>query len=361
MARVLIVEDDDTVAEVVAAYLGAAGMDVHRSADGGEALTAAASLSPDLIVLDVMLPQVDGIEVLRRLRQRAIVAPVLMLTALGDEDDRIRGLEVGADDYLTKPFTNDELNAAVKAQLVKRHALADKYETTIRLLRKNIVYALPHELRTPLAVCLGFADLLRKDAESLSADQMRQMGEHIYTYTERLHRVLENFLIFAQIEVLAADPEQLEQARNHITEHVGQVVEARARSVADKVLRGADLSLDIHDFAAQIAENDLARMVEELVDNAFKFSPRGSTVTVRVARNDQNFHIDVSDQGRGMSPEQIEMVGAYMQFDRALFEQQGLGLGLIIARRLAEIHRGRLVIHSTIGIGTDVRLSFGSP
>lgn len=117
MARVLIVEDDDTVAEVVAAYLGAAGMDVHRSADGGEALTAAASLSPDLIVLDVMLPQVDGIEVLRRLRQRAIVAPVLMLTALGDEDDRIRGLEVGADDYLTKPFSPRELVLRVQSIL----------------------------------------------------------------------------------------------------------------------------------------------------------------------------------------------------------------------------------------------------
>lgn len=117
MARVLIVEDDDTVAEVVVAYLDAAGMEVHRCADGGEAVAAAASLAPDLIVLDVMLPVLDGIEVLRRLRQRAIVAPVLMLTALGDEDDRIRGLEVGADDYLTKPFSPRELVLRVQSIL----------------------------------------------------------------------------------------------------------------------------------------------------------------------------------------------------------------------------------------------------
>jgi len=361
MMRILIVEDDRKVAAFLQKGLREEQYAVDVCRDGEEGLNLASVNTYDVIILDVMLPKKDGFTVCRDLRRNSVWTPILMLTAKDSTEDKIAGLTEGADDYMTKPFTNDELNAAVKAQLVKRHALADKYETTIRLLRKNIVYALPHELRTPLAVCLGFADLLRKDAESLSADQMRQMAEHIYTYTERLHRVLENFLIFAQIEVLAADPEQLEQARNHITGHVGQVVEARARSVADKVLRGADLSLDIHDFAAQIAENDLARMVEELVDNAFKFSPRGSTVTVRVARDDQNFHIDVSDQGRGMSPEQIEMVGAYMQFDRALFEQQGLGLGLIIARRLAEIHRGRLVIHSTIGIGTDVRLSFGSP
>ena len=117
MARVLIVEDDDTVAEVVATYLDAAGMEVHRCADGGAAITAAASLAPDLIVLDVMLPVLDGIEVLRRLRQRAIVAPVLMLTALGEEDDRIRGLEVGADDYLTKPFSPRELVLRVQSIL----------------------------------------------------------------------------------------------------------------------------------------------------------------------------------------------------------------------------------------------------
>lgn len=117
MARILVVEDDDTVAEVVVAYLTAAGMEVHRCADGGEAVVTAASLAPDLIVLDVMLPVLDGIEVLRRLRQRAIVAPVLMLTALGDAEDRIRGLEVGADDYLTKPFSPRELVLRVQSIL----------------------------------------------------------------------------------------------------------------------------------------------------------------------------------------------------------------------------------------------------
>ena len=117
MARVLVVEDDDTVAEVVVAYLAAAGMEVRRCADGAAAIASAESFLPDLVVLDVMLPVLDGIEVLRRLRQRAIVAPVLMLTALGDEDDRIRGLEVGADDYLTKPFSPRELVLRVQSIL----------------------------------------------------------------------------------------------------------------------------------------------------------------------------------------------------------------------------------------------------
>ncbi len=117
MTRVLVVEDDDTVAEIVLTYLRAAGMDAVGCPDGAAAVGMAADAGPDLIVLDVMLPGLDGFEVLRRLRQQAITCPVLMLTALGDEDDRIRGLEVGADDYLTKPFSPRELVLRVQSIL----------------------------------------------------------------------------------------------------------------------------------------------------------------------------------------------------------------------------------------------------
>jgi two-component system, sensor histidine kinase and response regulator len=223
------------------------------------------------------------------------------------------------------------------------------------------VYALPHEVRTPLAVGYGYAGLLHSDAKHLAAEDVQQMAEQIMTSFKRLNRLLENFLVYAQIEVLASDAEQLEQLRNHITGHVGQVVEARAGAVADKYLRRDDLLLDIHDFAARIAENDLSKIVDELVDNAFKFSQSGSPVRVRVSRDAQDFCIEVSDRGHGMSDEQIELVGAYMQFDRALFEQQGLGLGLNIAKRLAELHRGFLAIQSKVGVGTVIRVTFGSP
>ncbi|MFC0057663.1 response regulator transcription factor [Streptomyces actinomycinicus] len=114
--RVLVVDDDATVAEVVAGYLGRAGYVVDRADDGPTALTRAAAHWPDLVVLDLMLPGMDGLEVCRRLRERAPV-PVVMLTARGDEDDRILGLEVGADDYVTKPFSPRELVLRVQSVL----------------------------------------------------------------------------------------------------------------------------------------------------------------------------------------------------------------------------------------------------
>ncbi|MER5374828.1 response regulator transcription factor [Streptomyces sp. NPDC002553] len=115
-ARVLVVEDDPTVAEVVAGYLERAGYAVQRADDGPTALMRAAECRPHLVVLDLMLPGMDGLEVCRRLRQRGPV-PVIMLTARGDEDDRIMGLEVGADDYVTKPFSPRELVLRVESVL----------------------------------------------------------------------------------------------------------------------------------------------------------------------------------------------------------------------------------------------------
>ncbi|WAU81465.1 response regulator transcription factor [Streptomyces sp. Qhu-G9] len=115
-ARILVVDDDPTVAEVVAGYLDRAGYAVDRAGDGPAALASAAAHWPELVVLDLMLPGMDGLEVCRRLRARGPV-PVIMLTARGDEDDRILGLEVGADDYVTKPFSPRELVLRVESVL----------------------------------------------------------------------------------------------------------------------------------------------------------------------------------------------------------------------------------------------------
>ncbi|MGZ0711913.1 response regulator (plasmid) [Coraliomargarita sp. W4R53] len=120
--RVLVVDDDPTVAEVVSEYLRSAGFVVDRVADGFSAIDAEQRISPDLIVLDRMLPGIDGIEACRRIRKTSST-PIILLTALGSEDDRIRGLEAGADDYITKPFSPREL--VLRVQSVLRRSLTE--------------------------------------------------------------------------------------------------------------------------------------------------------------------------------------------------------------------------------------------
>jgi two-component system, OmpR family, response regulator ResD len=128
MARVLVVDDDDTIASVLVTYLEKAGHTTARAADGRQALDALAETRPDLMILDLMLPEVDGLEVCRRVRASWPDLPVVMLTALAEPDDRIAGLEVGADDYVTKPFSPREVVLRVDSVL-RRAASTPAAET----------------------------------------------------------------------------------------------------------------------------------------------------------------------------------------------------------------------------------------
>ncbi len=122
-SKILLAEDDVTIADVVCRYLEHDGHDVDHVADGPTALNRALSSSPDLVVLDIMMPGMDGLEVCRRMR-RSVTTPVILLTALGAESERVAGLEVGADDYVTKPFSPRELSLRVQAVLRRSHGLA---------------------------------------------------------------------------------------------------------------------------------------------------------------------------------------------------------------------------------------------
>ncbi|HVM40736.1 MAG TPA: response regulator transcription factor [Acidimicrobiia bacterium] len=138
VTRVLVVEDDPTVAEVVERYLEREGFEVTSVGDGAVALERALAEPPDLVVLDLMLPGLDGLEVCRRLRDVAPV-PVIMLTAKGDEQDRVAGLDLGADDYVTKPFSPRELTARVKAVLRRAQAPVEASEPPAELVAGDLL------------------------------------------------------------------------------------------------------------------------------------------------------------------------------------------------------------------------------
>jgi two-component system OmpR family response regulator len=116
-ARLLVVEDDPNILELLSASLRFAGFEVNVASEGAEAVSAVRDHRPDLIVLDVMLPDFDGFEVVRRLRSGNLATPVVFLTARDGTEDKIRGLTLGGDDYVTKPFSLEELTARIRAVL----------------------------------------------------------------------------------------------------------------------------------------------------------------------------------------------------------------------------------------------------
>jgi len=357
MAKILVIDDDASLREVIQMALEHAGFEVIEADNGAIGVQNACAQLPDLILCDVRMEKMDGYRTLAALRQDAVTAPipVILMTGQADTAGMRQGMELGADDYLSKPFTVPQLLAAVNARLKKHQTVRELAERKLADLRANISLALPHELLTPLNGILGFTDILITDHSQLQPDEIVSMSEAIRDSAKRLHRLIENFLIFAQIELLQAD--QLQALREGQTLDLRKPIERVAQVRAGRAGRAEDLVLELCEASAAITEDYFTKIVDELLENAFKFSTLGSPVQVQSVTGNGNFVLRIADQGRGMKSEHIAEVGAYMQFERKIYEQQGSGLGLTIAKRLTELHGGELSIQSELGIGTTVEVT----
>lgn len=230
-------------------------------------------------------------------------------------------------------------------------------------LRLALSLALPHELRTPLNAILGFSEfLVSQGPERLpEAETILNIQTSIYDSALRLQHLIENYLLYIHLKLLEQDPEKRHREMWESDElvHVRSLLEAVARFKAQKARRQEDLRLTAVDEAIlRISARSLHKIVEELLDNAFKFSESGTPVHVITERSGPQWLIKIADQGRGMTPEQIANIGAFMQFERLRYEQQGSGLGLTIALLLTRLNRGELTIESLPNQGTMITLMF---
>ncbi len=356
--RILVIEDEVSLLEEVLEWLRFEGYDAVGAANGYEGINLALREPPDLVVSDVMMPEIDGYRVLIELRSHAEtqLVPFIFMTARVSRGDVRYGMDLGADDYITKPFSREELLSAIHSRLARQEVVKGYVESKMEGLRRNLIHTLPHELRTPLVAILGYGDLLSTDAESFSPSKIAEMGTMIYQSGKRLHALIENYLLYAQIETTALDSGKLQALQAVVTDHPDKIIASSSQTTAKEYQRMGDLHLHLEPGQASISDNNLAKITHELVDNAFKFSTSGKPVAIDSGICDRFYCLTVSDQGRGISPEHIANIGAYNQFERSIYEQQGLGLGLIISKRLTELHRGQMHIDSALGAGTTVRI-----
>lgn len=363
MKKILVIDDEAWLREMVQMALGRRGYEVIEAENGSVGIEKARKELPDLILCDVNMEKVDGYLTLSSLRNEPATAtiPFILMTGLADQAGMRHGMELGADDYLPKPFTIEALYGAVDARLKKVQTVRAEAERKLVHLRDNISMMLPHELRTPLNGILAYGELLQHDAATLPPAELAEIGQDIHQCGRRLERLIESFLIYSQLELWAADPHKVNVLRGSQTLNSAHLVEIHARKQAEEAGRPADLQLTLNNLPVPMAEEYLTKIVDELVQNAFKFSKPGSAVRVTLAETAVAVVLSVDDAGRGFSAENIARVGAYMQFDRKLHEQQGLGLGLTIARRLTELHGGSLTIQSEQGNGTSVTVKLPKP
>ncbi|HEY3763499.1 MAG TPA: hybrid sensor histidine kinase/response regulator [Verrucomicrobiae bacterium] len=360
MKKILVIDDEEWLREMIQLALRQKGFDVIEASNGSDGIETARKELPDLILCDINMGKVDGYLTLSALRNEAPTAaiPFILMTGLADSASMRHGMELGADDYLPKPFTTDALYAAVDARLKKAQTIRDEAERKLAHLRDNISLMMPHEMRTPLNGILSNAELLAHSASTLKPAEIAEMGQEIHKSSQRLERLIENFLIYAQLELVAADPKNVNALRLGSTQHPVDLVKKHATSQAAHFDRQRDLSFELVDGAVPIAEEYLRKVVDELTQNAFKFSRAGTPVRVTLAENFNAITLSISDQGRGFSPEQTTRIGAYVQFDRKMHEQQGLGLGLTITKRLVELHGGTFSITSEKEVGSVISAKF---
>jgi len=246
----------------------------------------------------------------------------------------------------------------VSMRLEKKSNIADVARQQLDELREKITLALPHEVRTPLNTIIGFSDILVTGASVMETKQIIDVGQRISKASWRLWRLVENYLAYLQIELIKTNPEARQTLKNSFTGSPKLVIEDQAIQRARHMNREADLVLDVLDVGSiKMAEGYLRKIVSELIDNAFKFSTAGSKVSVIGSGSSDVYSLQIIDQGRGMTEAQIASIGAYMQFERSLYEQQGAGLGLIISKDLTELHGGKLEIASEPNKQTTISIT----
>ena len=358
MKRILVVEDEALLREAIVEVLRASGFEVLEAEDGLAGLETARAQTPDLIVSDVKMARMSGTELLTALRDDPAIAamPFILMTGATDKTPMRKGMRLGADDYLAKPFPLSELVEAVETRLRNHHQVRAQAEGKVAELRANLSLSLPHELLTPLTCILGYSDMILEGYDALQPTQILEMVSDMQKCGQRLLRLSQNYLFYATMETLNPDARHLQTLRSAPAAVTEGLIADAARRAADQHGRSRDLVLALADGAAAMGEDYLTKTVEELVDNAFKFSEPGTLVRVTSAADPAGFELTVRDHGRGMKPEQIAQVGAYQQFDRRIHEQQGVGLGLAIVKKLAKLHGGTIDIQSEPASGTTIRV-----
>ncbi len=357
MHKILVIEDEQPVRSNILKILGFEKLEAIGAEDGLAGLAAAKEHLPDLIICDIMMPGLDGYEVRNALFQGPDTAmiPFIFLTAKADKVDVRLGMNLGADDYITKPFTRDELLEAVFVRLDKQSARQRQMQEKMDRFRGHITTSLPTDLLMPLNQIQSVLKMLL-NTENVGNPADSSNVQEAYAASLHLERQLQNFLLYALLETTVQNPEKVEALRGRCTTESKSILTETAQEIAKQYGRETDLKLDLEEAKISILEANLAKIAEEIIDNAFKFSSLGTTVLVKGSVTQNQFILDIFDQGAGLTQLQISELGAYVRFGTKINSRGGAGLGLSIAKCLVELHEGQLSIESLPATWTTTRV-----
>lgn len=356
--HILVVEDDEVLRIGICDLLDLSGYIVTAARDGQRGLEALEEMRtpPALIVSDIRMPNMDGYEFLSAVRshQEWVSIPFIFLSAKGDREDIRKGKLQGADDYISKPFEFQDLLVAIQSSLSRHDELVAFQEARMETLKRRILEVINHEFRTPLTYIVAYADLMASEPSFQHSDDLNQYITGILEGSERLSRLIENFLVLAELE--SGLGEKIWQRRRTRVENVGRIVDAVVEQARAKShLRGVTIKSEVDSSTPPIEADPiyLEIAIRELIHNAIRFSPEDEAVNVVVHTDAGAIRIDVRDEGPGIAADkQDRLFDTFYQVDRESLEQGGAGAGLAIARHVAQLHGGDIEVESAPGEGS---------
>ncbi|MCB0834572.1 MAG: response regulator [Bacteroidetes bacterium] len=364
--RILLVDDEELNVRFLSTFLTRKGFEIDVASNGNDALERISANMPDVVLLDAMMPGMDGFEVCRRLRenQATHLLPVIMVTALHSIEDEVRALESGADDFLPKPINNLELMARLRSLLriktlhdelrEKKIELEEKNKALVELqsLRDSLTQMVVHDLKNPLTGIMGCSELLLTTSDNLSERQlsiMKKMDESASTILKMITDILD-------ISRIEENKIKLRLEKFHIKE----ILEANANEFVFmmqkyKIESHIEVEAGTPDVAAD--KDMVHRIVGNLLHNAIKHSTSGGVITLSARGDTRNgrMYVSIKDTGEGIPPEYTEKI--FEKFAQADLKKLGLktdrGLGLTFCKLAVEAHGGKIWVDSQVGQGSN--------
>jgi two-component system, sensor histidine kinase and response regulator len=355
-AKVLVVEDDVHLLEGIRDILELDGYAVLTAENGSLGMDVLHNQvsPPDLILSDIMMPRMDGIQFLKEVRkeQRWMTIPFIFLTAKGEKADQHRGLRLGVDDYVVKPYDPTDLLVKIETRLERHRHLADVHSNGMAALKRQILTMLNHEFRTPLTFVVAYSDMLNNPGlTDLSQDEMISFVKGVSSGADRLRNLVENFILLVELETNDAK-QTYDWRKTQITE-VHPLFENACARQKDLHLHPCHIEVgnEIPIFMGD-AEY-LTAAIAQLVNNAIKFSAPGKPITMGAAIERDQLSFWVKDEGRGIPRSEFENIWkSFYQINRAVNEDQGSGSGLAIVQGVANLHGGQTAVQSEVGVGS---------
>jgi CheY-like chemotaxis protein len=355
MQRILIIEDESAIRKQLAQILRFEGFEPLEAANGKLGVAAALHSVPDLIVCDIMMPELDGFGVLLALREnpQTALTPFIFVTAKVAVHDRRHGMEEGADDYITKPYDPDALVGSIRRRLEKRARQIEEGHRQAEEVSLAVASSVPQVFWEALDRITTVTNLVaRKYGED--DPQVSAMHEVVAQEAVRLRRMMRRLNLYAQLPQLYAHRFELEKSGAFAKQDA--VLEPVARCVCQGWHRTADLVIESEQGQLPIREEHLVLLVEELIDNACKFSAPGTPIEIAGHSQAEFWSVKVINRGVGMSADQIAQIGAFKQFWNGSKKPHGLGLGLALTQGIARLHGCEFTLCSGLDLTTAILL-----